>query len=203
MLYLMEPITLGTSYYTCAFRKRPTLATLVFKLWEGSCTGSLNNRPVWQVCLRTKSERLCLSLSMRHWKNKALQGVFLVNLRLIKWIIWIQCWEIELFVTDFAIFTGTGCWNISNCIFNCFYRIMNAKCFLELVCFSNHTRFIFIMKFLFTGCYKTTLHSFRPEYFQMSLSYKHCNFQFFLLLLMIKAKSLHMCEKWKTGAKAN
>ena len=46
MLYLMEPITLGTSYYTCAFCKRPTLATLVFKLWEGSCTGSLNNIPV-------------------------------------------------------------------------------------------------------------------------------------------------------------
>ena len=44
--YLMEPITLGTSYYTCAFCKRPTLATLVFKLWEGSCTESLNNRPV-------------------------------------------------------------------------------------------------------------------------------------------------------------
>ena len=42
----MESITLGTSYYTGAFCKRPTLPTLVFKLWEGSCTGSFNNPPV-------------------------------------------------------------------------------------------------------------------------------------------------------------
>ena len=37
---------------------------------------------------------------------------------------------------------------------------------LKLVALSNHTRFIFIMKLLFTGgSYKTTtLHSFRPEY---------------------------------------
>ena len=44
--FLMESITLGTSYYTGAFCKRPTLPTLVFELWEGSCTGSLNNIPV-------------------------------------------------------------------------------------------------------------------------------------------------------------
>ena len=183
MLYLMESITLGTSYYTCAFRKCPTLATLVFKLWEGSCTGSLNNRPVWQVCLRTRSGRLCLSLWISHWKNKALQGFFLVTLRLIKWIFWIQCWEIELFVTDFAIFTETGCWNISNCIFNCFYRYMSAECLSEIGRPLNHTRFIFIMKFLFTGSYKTTtLHSFCPEYFQMSLSYRHCKFHFFVVI---------------------
>ena len=172
MLYLMEPITLGTSYYACAFCKRPTLATLVFKLWEGSCTGSLNYRPVWKIYLRTKSGRLCLSLWISHWKNKALQVVFfLVTLRLIKWIIGIQCSEIERFVTDFAIFTGTGCWNISNCIFNCFYRYMSAECFSEIGRPLNHTRFIFIMKFLFTGTYiRTTLNSFRPEYFQMSRS---------------------------------
>ena len=41
MLYLMEPITLGTSYYTCAFCKRPTLATLVFKLWGRGGGGEL------------------------------------------------------------------------------------------------------------------------------------------------------------------
>ena len=137
MLYLMEPIMLGTSYYTCALRKLPNLATLVFKLWEGSCTGSLNNRPVWQVCLGTKSGRLCLSLWISYCKNRALQGVFLVTLSLIKWIIWIQCWEIELFVADFAIFTGTGCWNISNCIFNCFYRVRTAECLWQNVCSQN------------------------------------------------------------------
>ena len=99
----MEPITLGTSYYTCAFCKRPTVATvtLVFNLCEGSCTGSLNNRPVCKICLTTKSGRLCLSLWISHRKNKALQGVFLVTLSLIKWVIWIQCSENELFVTDF------------------------------------------------------------------------------------------------------
>ena len=129
MLYLMEPITLGTSYYTCAFRKRPTLAPLVFKLWEGSCTGSLNNRPVCKIYLRTKSVRLCLSLWISHWKNKALQGVFfLVTLRLIKWIIWIQFffrnWLCDIY--------RNWRWSISNCIFNFFYRVMSAECFSEI-----------------------------------------------------------------------
>ena len=120
--------------YARAFCTRSTVATvaLVFKLCEGSCTGSLNNRPVWKICLTTKSGRLCVSLRISHWKYVALQVFFLVTLRLIKWIIWIQCWEIELFVTDFAIFTGTGCWNISNCIFNCFYCVMSAECFFEI-----------------------------------------------------------------------
>ena len=41
MLYLMEPITLGTSYYTCAFCIRPTLATLVFKVARYSFSRSI------------------------------------------------------------------------------------------------------------------------------------------------------------------
>ena len=104
--YIFEPWYQLLHLYARAFCTRSTVATvaLVFKLCEGSCTGSLNNRPVWKICLTTKSGRLCVSLWISHWKYVALQGVFLVTLRLIKWIIWIQCWEIELFVTDFAIF---------------------------------------------------------------------------------------------------
>ena len=51
-------------------------STFVFKLWEGSCTGSLNNPPadLADMFKDEASGRLCLSL----WKNKAVQA-FLSN----------------------------------------------------------------------------------------------------------------------------
>ena len=99
--FLMESITLGTSYHTCAFCKRLTLPQFLSCGREVVREVSIILRSIWRICLRTKSGRLCLSLWISHRKNKALQGVFLVTLSLIKWIIWIQCSENELFVTDF------------------------------------------------------------------------------------------------------
>ena len=70
--------------------------------------------------MRTKSGRLCLSLCISHW-------VFLVTLRLIKWIIWIQCSENELFVTVLRYLQELALETLlSNCIFKCLYRVIRG-----------------------------------------------------------------------------
>ena len=113
-------------------------------------------------------------------------------------IIWRQYSEIEKIVTETRLsdITPEPCyWNVS------YNRISvelplpcyTCRLFLWKIAFPNHTHVISLLLIFADTCRTTELHIFHLGYFQISISYVICKFQFlfFFLLLIIKTKTPH------------